>query len=125
MNGFVAWLMSPLSEWYVESLAHKLFVGVVGAGVAWYLHSKKLPTWQIVLYALGAAYATSMVLNASRRFVALPGSTAMPMLPAATQILPQQGAGYPTQTLEPTQAASAPVADEKKDLSGEDGGIFG
>jgi hypothetical protein len=119
MNGFIRWLMSPLSEWSLQAIQHKLLVGAVGAGMAYWLYRKQLPTWQIVLYALAAAYGTSMILNAAQRFSALQPVAQVPLLPAGLQPVATGLPAAAPQTL-------APVADEKKEEGlGDDQGIFG
>jgi hypothetical protein len=74
--------MSPLAEWHVVSLQHKLAVGTAGAGAAWYFHKYlQWPTWKVALGAFGVAYGTSVVLNAARRFsvpLGLPAVASMP-----------------------------------------------
>lgn len=127
MNGFVNWLMSPLSEWHLRSLSHKVAVGAVGAGVAWAVHRGKQPTWLVVLSAIGSAYAASMLLNAADRFKALPPMS-MPQVPVQpTQPMPPMP---PPKVEEPMNVPPPSVFDEddKPGIDEDDGndtGIFG
>lgn len=137
MNGFVQWLLSPLSEWHTKSLNHKLLIGLAGAGVAYYLHKyKDLPTWQLVLYSLAAAYGTSLILNGAAKFngAALPAPVAAPALPAqaysdvlaqaaqdsTTQGLMAPGADVFQQPVSPTEEITMTDGLDE----GEDSGIF-
>jgi hypothetical protein len=82
VNAFIQWLSSPLSEWHIASLQHKLVVGAVGAGVGYYLWKyKKVSGWKLALYSLLAAYGTSAVLHAAKRFE-------VPTLPPGVQVPP-------------------------------------
>lgn len=124
MNGFVSWLMSPLSEWPTTSLQSKLLAGAVGAGLAYWLTKKKCPTWQVVLFSLLAAYGTSMVCNAASRFNALPAlQTLPPMLPVVTN------PGFappppPSIVYGSTEPVKTDTEGDKQSL-GDDQGIFG
>jgi hypothetical protein len=133
MNPFVKWLMSPLSEWHLAMLQHKLFVGASGAAMFYYLHKhrKAWPLWKSGLAAFGTAYGVSMLLHAVRRFD--------PALPAAEMHkLPQQPAPEyvpvgpaaplskdqpkPNQPLDMQNQAPPPVMDTESDgLSGAEG----
>lgn len=89
MNAFIKWLGSPLSEYHLASLQHKLLSAAVGGGIAYLLYQRKLPTWQIVLYSLAAAYGTSAILHAASRFEpTIPPPSLQPMQPA--QQMPPQ-----------------------------------
>ena len=104
MNPFVKWLMSPLSEWHIAMLQHKLFVGASGAAMFYYLHKhrEKWPLWKVGLASFGTAYGVSMLLHAVRRFE--------PALPAAgMQQLPQQPV--------PEYAPAGPAAEMPQDQS--------
>jgi len=138
MNGFVQWLLSPLSSWHVASMQQKLLVGAAGAGAGWYLYTRKKDawaTWKIIAAALGVSYATSMLLNAAGQFgasapqqpqMAAPAPAVAPPAPsppAGSQGLPEPSGGVFEPQSMPTMDDNL-GSDVPMDEDGGDEGIF-
>jgi len=139
MNPFVKFLMSPLGEWHVATLGHKIFVGAAGAGMFGYLHKyqSKWPMWKKALASAGTAYGVSVLLHAVSRFgTPTPPAGLPPAAPAPPQvpqpIVPIGGPPGMTAPMAPPMSSApldlnseAPPKMELEDesLSGE--GIFG
>jgi hypothetical protein len=141
MNAFLKWLGSPLSQWHVASLQHKLLIAAAGAGAGYYLYQKKpdWPKWKVGLCAAGAAYGASMILHAAGQFAApaLTGAPAPAPLPYVPGTMPAPAPVMPSGTGPmPSGAAPAPppsmvsegddmVDDDGMGDDGDDDGIFG
>ena len=115
MNGFVQWLMSPLAAWHTTGMVHKLSAGVVGAGAAYFLRDK--PTWQIVAGSVGAAYLTTLALNAGRSYqLASPvmsGSVGVPTN-QSTPVFPEESS-FPEPPPPVPEVPIPNMADEQED----------
>lgn len=136
MNGFVQWMLSPLAAWHVLSIYHKLAAASVGAGAAYFLKDK--PAWQIILGSMGAAYGTTLVLNASRSYAlaglgtGTSGTTQVPV-PVQTTVIPPfqpQAPVFASEAAYPAPPAPMPEVpiqsgESVSESPADDEGIFG
>ena len=137
LNPFITWLMSPLSQWSLTSLQHKLIAGAAGAGTAWYLHKyRQWPTWKVAVTSVGVAYGVSLLLHTLDRFSApaLAAPIAAPaQMPPMTypfeepQVKTNQGASTFTPAAAassdpyPTESAPANDYDVDEGMAGDEG----
>ena len=123
----IGWIASPLSHWREAPILHKLAVGGAGAGLAYLLHRKSYPWWQVAVFSVVGAYGTSMALHASAKFPAPSFSPAQFVAPAPVQQVVTETAGFDksgsemTPPATPTENVEEPVDDGMSS----DNGIFG
>lgn len=83
----VQWLMAPLNRWHLASPLHKLLALGAGAGVAYYVRTRK--DWtpaKTAMAGVGAAYGASLLIHTLGQ-----GGFGMMMMQAQPAQVPQMG----------------------------------
>jgi hypothetical protein len=74
---------APIARWSQSSLLHKLAAAGVGAGLAYYLHTRGMADSAVAVAGIGGAYVASMLLHyptvARQAAAGVPAAAGQPM----------------------------------------------
>jgi len=109
-SSLIPWLFAPLSRWHLASPVHKLVAVAAGAGVAYYVHTKRgWAPWQVTAAGVGTAYTTSLALHTAALVHA---SIAQAQAQAVLAAAPQAKAALPAQEAQPEAQEAAPQQEQ-------------
>lgn len=103
----IQYLLAPINRWHLASPGHKVISLLAGAGVSYYVHTRKgWEPFKVAAAGLGTAYGVSLVLHTV-------SSGVLASLLQPTMLQPAQPMGMAPQALGAAQPQAIPAPQAK------------